>query len=110
MQFSWDYLLNMLKNDDSKLQTKFGVHITLNIFQNNPILKSRDRTNPPPSHHLPTLEAYSTHGEGGRFEFFFAKMMNLKVPRAILPLGCAFSSTWAKTVWGLLQPPLGELG
>ena len=36
--------------------------------------------------------------------------MNLKVPGAILPLGCAILSTWAKTVRGLVQPPLGELG
>ena len=36
--------------------------------------------------------------------------MNLKVPGAILPLCCAFLSTGAKTVWGLLLPPSGELG
>ena len=38
--------------------------------------------------------------------------MNLKVPGAILPLGCALLSIRAKTVRGLLllQPPLGELG
>ena len=36
--------------------------------------------------------------------------MNLKVPGEILPLGCAFLSTGAKTVWGLLQPPFSELG
>ena len=36
--------------------------------------------------------------------------MNLKVPGAILPLGCAILSTRAKTVGGLVQPPLGELG
>ena len=36
--------------------------------------------------------------------------MNLKVPGAILPLDCAILSTRAKTVRGLLQPPLGELG
>ena len=33
MQFSWDVLLNMLENDDSNLQTKFGVHINSNIFK-----------------------------------------------------------------------------
>ena len=32
--------------------------------------------------------------------------MNLKVPGAILPLGCAILSTRAKTVRGLVQPPL----
>ena len=36
--------------------------------------------------------------------------MNLKVPGAILPLCYAILSTRAKTVRGLLQPPLGELG
>ena len=36
--------------------------------------------------------------------------MNLKVPGAILPLGCAILSTRAITVGGLVQPPLGELG
>ena len=46
----------MLKNDNSNLQTKFGVHITSNIFQNNPILKS---PNQPPD--LPTLKAYPTY-------------------------------------------------
>ena len=35
MRFSWDFLLNMLENNDSNLQTKFGVHITSNIFQIN---------------------------------------------------------------------------
>ena len=36
--------------------------------------------------------------------------MNLKVPGAILPLGCAILSTRAKPLEGLVQPPLGELG
>ena len=75
-------------------------------FQNNPIQKSRDRSNPPD---LPTLKAYPTPGVGGRFGFFSLKWrerMNLKVPGAILPLGCAILSTRAKTV----NPPLGELG
>ena len=48
MQFSWDFLINMLENGNSNLQTKFIVHITSNIVKlDNPILKSRDRTNPP---------------------------------------------------------------
>ena len=34
----------------------------------------------------------------------------LKVPGAMLSLGCAFLSTGAKAVWGLLQPPFRELG
>ena len=33
MQFSWGFLQNMLENDHSNLQTKFGVHITSNIFK-----------------------------------------------------------------------------
>ena len=36
--------------------------------------------------------------------------MNLKVPGAILSLGCVFLSTGAKTIWGFLQPPFRELG
>ena len=36
--------------------------------------------------------------------------MNLKVPGAILSLGCAFLSTGAKIVQGLLQRPFGKLG
>ena len=63
---------------------------------------------PPPD--LPTLKAYPTPGVGGRFEIFSLKWrerMNLKVPGAILPLGCAILSTRAKTVReGLVQPPL----
>ena len=39
-------------------------------FQNNPIQKSRDRTNPP---NLPTLKAYPTPGVGGRFGIFSLK-------------------------------------
>ena len=63
---------------------------------------------------LPTLKAYPTPGVGGRFEFFSLKWrerMNLKVPGAILPLGCAILSTRAITVrGGWYNPPLGELG
>ena len=40
-------------------------------FQNNPIKKLRDHTNPPD---LPTLKAYPTPGVGGKFRFFFAEM------------------------------------
>ena len=36
--------------------------------------------------------------------------MKLKVPGAILPLGCAILSTRAKTVRGVVATPLGELG
>ena len=84
--------------------------ISLQIFSKYPIQKSRDRTNPPD---LPTLKAYPTPGVGGRFGIFSLKRrerMNLKVPGTILPLGCAILSTRVKTVRGLVQPPLGELG
>ena len=33
MRFSWDFSLKMLENCDFKLQTKFGVHVTSNIFK-----------------------------------------------------------------------------
>ena len=63
---------------------------------------------------LPTLKAYPTPGVGGRFEIFSLKWrerMNLKVPGAILPLGCAILSTRAITVrGGWYNTPLGELG
>ena len=85
--------------------------ISLQIFSKYPIQKSRDPTNPPD---FPTLKAYPTPGIGGRFGFFSLKWrerMNLKVPGAILPLGCAILSTRAKTVRGVgTTLPLGELG
>ena len=34
MRFSWDFLQNMLENDNSNLQTNLWVHITSNDFQN----------------------------------------------------------------------------
>ena len=81
--------------------------ISLQIFSKYPIQKSWDRTNPPD---LPTLKAYPTPGVGGRFEMFSLKWrerMNLKVPGAILPLGCAILSTRAITVrGGWYNPPL----
>ena len=107
MRFSWEFLLNMfmmLDNDDSNLQTKFGVHITSNIFKKSN-LKITGSHQPPD---LPTLKTYPTSGEGDRFEIFSLKWrerMNLKVPGAILSLGCAFLSTGAKTVWGLFAIP-----
>ena len=85
--------------------------ISLQIFSKYPIQKSWDRTNPPD---LPTLKAYPTPGVGGRFKIFSLKWrerMNLKVPGAILPFGCAILSTRAITVrGGWYNPPLGELG
>ena len=62
---------------------------------------------------LPTLKAFPTPGVGGRLGIVSLKWrerMNLKVTGAILPLGCAILSTRAKTVRGVVQPPLGELG
>ena len=94
----------------SNLQTKFGVHITSNIFT---IIQFKNHGIAPPPPHLPTLTAYPTPAVGGRFGIFslkWRKRMNLKVPGAILPLGCAILSTRTKTVRGWLQPPLGELG
>ena len=58
---------------------------------------------------LPTLKAYPTPGVGGRFGFFSLKWrerINLKVPGAILALGCAILSTRAKTVRGVGTTPL----
>ena len=106
MRFSWGFLQNMLGNGHSNLQTKLWVHITSNIFKisNSKITGSHQ---PPP--YLPTLKAYPTPGVGGRFGIFSLKWrerMNLKVPGATLPLGCAILSTRARTVRGLVQPPL----
>ena len=106
MRFSWDFLQNMLENGHSNLQTNLWVHITSNIFKisNSKITGSHQ---PPPD--LPTLKAYPTPGVGGRFEIFSLKWterMNLKVPGAILPLGCAILSTRAKTVRGVGTTPL----
>ena len=69
MRFSWDLLQNMLENGHSNLQTKFGVHITSNIFK---IIQFKNhRIAQPPN--LPTLKAYPTPGVGGRFEIFSLK-------------------------------------
>ena len=69
MRFSYDFLLKMLENDDpTNLQTKFGVHITSNIFQitkfENHGITILD---------LPTLKTYPTPGGGVTFEFFSLK-------------------------------------
>ena len=79
--------------------------ISLQIFSKYPIQKSRDRTTPPPPD-LPTLKAYPTPGVGGRFEISKRERMNLKVPGAILPLGCAILSTRAKTLREVGTTPL----
>ena len=110
MRFSWDFLQNMLENGHSNLQTRFGVHITSNIFK---IFQFKNHRIAPTPPHLPTLKAYPTPGVGGRFEIFslkWRKRTNLKVPGAILPLGCAILNTRAKTVREVVATPFGELG
>ena len=110
MRFSWDFLQNMLENDHSNLQTNLWVHITSNIFK---IIQFKNHGIAPTPPNLPTLKAYPTPSVGGRFGIFSLKWrerMNLKVPGAILPLGCAILSTRAKTVGGVVATPLGELG
>ena len=57
----------MLENGDYNLHTKFGVHITSNIFK---IIQFKNR-GIAPTPHLPTLKAYPILGVGGRFDFFF---------------------------------------
>ena len=106
MQFSWDFLLNMLENDDSKLQTKFREHINSNIFKiikKNKIMASYLPLWPPNFESLPYPR--------GRWyvQNFFAKMRGkdeLKGTRSNLPLGYVFLSTGAKTVWGVVATPL----
>ena len=103
MWFSWDILQSMLENDDSKLQSKFGVHITSNIFK---IIQFKNYGIAPTP--LPTLKAYPTLGEGGRFKFFSLKWwerMNLKVPGAIYPSAASFWAPVQKLFEGLLQSP-----
>ena len=70
MRFSWDFLQNMLENGHSNLQTKFGVHITSNIFK---IIQFKIHGIAPTPPDLPTLKAYPTPGVGGRFKFFSIK-------------------------------------
>ena len=71
MQFSWDFLQNMLENGDSNLQTKFGVHITSNIFKiyqfKNPGIASH------PTPNLPTLKLTLPTGKVVGSIFFFLK-------------------------------------
>ena len=104
MRFSWDFLQNMLENGHSNLQTNLWVHITSNIFKisNSKITGWHQPPRPP------NFESLPYPGVGGRFGIFSLKWrerMNLKVPGAILPLGCVI----LRTVRGAV-PPLGELG
>ena len=70
MRFSWDFLQNMLENDYYNLQTKFGVHITSNIFK---IIQFKNQGIAPTPRDLPTLKAYPTPIVGGRFGIFLLK-------------------------------------
>ena len=94
-----------------KLANKLVSAYHFKYFQN---IQFKNHGIAPTPPYLPTLKAYPTPGVGGRFEIFSLKWrerMNLKVPRAILPLGCAILSTRAITVrGGWYNPPLGELG
>ena len=67
MRFSWNFLLNMLKNDNSNLHTKVRVHITAKFlkYSNFKIMGLHQ------PHDLPSLKAYATPGGGGRFDFLF---------------------------------------
>ena len=49
MQFSWDVLQNMLENGASNMQTKFGVHTTLNVFKTIQFKITGSHQPPPPS-------------------------------------------------------------
>ena len=112
MRFSWDVLQNMLENGHSNLQTNLWVHIASNIFKISNSKITGLHQPPPPTSQLWKLTL--PPGVGGRFGIFplkWRERMNLKVPGAILPLGCAILSTRAKTVTGgWYNPPLGELG
>ena len=91
----------------SNLQTNLWVHITSNIFQNIQFKNQGIAPTPPPR--PPNFESLPYPGVGGKFGIFSLKWrerMNLKVPGAILPLGCAILSTRAKTVRGVGTTPL----
>ena len=78
----------------------------LKYFQNNQILESRVYTNPFPVWKL-TLPPGNR-----RFKIFplkWGERMKLKVPGAILPLGCVFLSSGAKTVWRVIAIPFWKL-
>ena len=109
MQFSWDFLQNMLENGHSNLQTNLWVHITSNIFKisNSKITGSHQ----PPD--LPTLKAYPTPGVGGRFGIWReneGKGWTWRYPEQFYPLAVRFWAPVRKPLGGLVQPPLGELG
>ena len=92
----------MLENCDSNLQSKFGVHITSNIFKIIQFKNHGIASTP----HLPTLKAYPTPGVGGRFEiFFFAKTKGkdeLEGTRSNFTPWLRDFEHQAKAVWGLL--------
>ena len=68
MGFQGIFLQNMLENGYSILQTKFGVHITSNIFK---IIQFKNHRIAPTPPDPPTLKTYPTPGVGGRLDFFF---------------------------------------
>ena len=80
MQISRDVFINVLENDDSILQAKFGVHsYHFKYSQNNPLLKSRDHTNPPPhTSQLWKLTLPPGKVVGSCFFFFFLTEMRGK--------------------------------
>ena len=108
MTHPWVILLNMFLNGDSNLQTKLGVHITLNISKTKTkqINKQTNKKikNPPSN-----LQSLPYPRVGGGIDFFFlnwGKKMNLQVPGTILPLYCVSLSTRVKIVWGVVTTAL----
>ena len=104
----------MLENDDSKLQTNIWSAYHFKYFWNNPILKSRDCTNPPPPPRLPNFESLPYPGEGSRFDFFFlAKMRGkdeLKATQSNFTPWVRVFEHRGENCLGVLQLPIGELG
>ena len=99
----------MLENGHSNMQTKFGVHITSNIFKIIQFKNHGIAPTPPPD--LPTLKAYPTPGVGGRFEIFHkneGKGWTWRYPEQFYPLAVRFWAPGRKLLGGLLQLPLGE--
>ena len=96
----------MLENGDSNLQTKFGKHITSNIFK---IIQFKNHRIAPIPLTSQLWKLTQPRGIGGRFKFCFAKMNGrdeIEGTRSNLPLGSAILSTRAKTVWGVVATPL----
>ena len=79
----------MLENGGSNLQTKFGVHITSNIFKMIQFKKKKKNKGSHQPPRPPNFESLPYPGVvGGRFEIFSLKWrerMNLKVPEQFYP-------------------------